>query len=90
MQANVAQQLQETVTGLSNIAKSTELHRILVAVVTETAKSKKSGHKMMVDGNGENIDDVQYLVAKFVSGLTRDHAALRADRGHVYFDYGWK
>jgi D-sedoheptulose 7-phosphate isomerase len=38
----------------------------------------KSGHKLMVCGNGGSAADAQHLVAEFVSRLTVDRPALRA------------
>ena len=78
MQEIVADQLRQTVAVLSDVAKDEELHGVLVAAARETAKSLKSGHKLMVAGNGGSAADSQHLVAEFVSRLVKDRPALRA------------
>ena len=78
MQEIVADQLRQTVAVLSDVAKDEELHGVLVAAAGETAKSLKSGHKLMVAGNGGSAADSQHLVAEFVSRLVKDRPALRA------------
>jgi D-sedoheptulose 7-phosphate isomerase len=78
MQDIVADQLRQTVAVLSNVAKDSELHRLLVDAAQETAKSLRAGHKLMVAGNGGSAADAQHLVAEFVSRLVKDRPALRA------------
>lgn len=78
MQEIVADQLRQTVAVLSDVAKNDELHGVLVAAARETAKSLKSGRKLMVAGNGGSAADAQHLVAEFVSRLIKDRPALRA------------
>ncbi|MHB1675726.1 MAG: D-sedoheptulose-7-phosphate isomerase [Acidobacteriaceae bacterium] len=78
MQEIVADQLRQTVAVLSDVAKNDELHGVLIAAARETAKSLKSGRKLMVAGNGGSAADAQHLVAEFVSRLIKDRPALRA------------
>jgi D-sedoheptulose 7-phosphate isomerase len=78
MQHIVADQLQQTVEVLTNLAKNEELHALLVSAAEETAKSLKAGHKLMVAGNGGSAADAQHLVAEFVSRLVENRPALRA------------
>jgi D-sedoheptulose 7-phosphate isomerase len=78
MQDIVADQLRQTVTVLSNVAKDSDLHALLVEAAQETAKSLRAGHKLMVAGNGGSAADAQHLVAEFVSRLVKDRPALRA------------
>ena len=78
MQEIVADQLRQTVAVLSDVAKNDELHGVLAAAARETAKSLKSGRKLMVAGNGGSAADAQHLVAEFVSRLIKDRPALRA------------
>ena len=78
MQEIVADQLRQTVAVLSDVAKNDELHGVLVAAARETAKSLKSGRKLMVAGNGGSAADAQHLVAEFVSRLIKDRPSLRA------------
>ena len=78
MQDIVADQLRQTVAVLTNVAKDSELHAVLVGAARETARSLKAGHKLMVAGNGGSAADAQHLVAEFVSRLVKDRPALRA------------
>jgi D-sedoheptulose 7-phosphate isomerase len=78
MQDIVADQLLQTVSVLTDVAKDSDLHAVLVASAQETAKSLKAGHKLMVAGNGGSAADAQHLVAEFVSRLVNDRPALRA------------
>jgi D-sedoheptulose 7-phosphate isomerase len=78
MQDIVADQLQQTIAVLSNVAKDSDLHALLVDAAKETASSLKAGHKLMVAGNGGSAADAQHLVAEFVSRLVKDRPALRA------------
>jgi D-sedoheptulose 7-phosphate isomerase len=78
MQDVVADQLRQTVAVLTDVAKDSELHALLVDAAQETAKSLKAGHKLMVAGNGGSAADAQHLVAEFVSRLVKDRPALRA------------
>ena len=78
MQDIVADQLRQTVAVLTNVAEDSKLHAVLVGAAEETAKALKSGHKLMVAGNGGSAADSQHLVAEFVSRLVKDRPALRA------------
>lgn len=69
MQEIAAEQLQQTMALLGNIAKNIELHGVLVVAAKETAESMKSDHKLMVVGNGGSAADAQHFVAEFVSRL---------------------
>jgi D-sedoheptulose 7-phosphate isomerase len=74
----VADQLRQTVAVLTDVAKDSELHAVLVAAAQETANSLRKGHKLMVAGNGGSAADAQHLVAEFVSRLIKNRPALRA------------
>lgn len=78
MQEIVADQLRQTVSVLSDVAKDAQLHDVLVSAARETANSLKHGHKPMVAGNGGSAADAQHLVAEFVNRLVKDRPALRA------------
>lgn len=78
MQDIVADQLRQTVAVLTNVSRDSQLQAVLVGAAQETAKSLKSGHKLMVAGNGGSAADAQHLVAEFVSRLVKDRPALRA------------
>jgi D-sedoheptulose 7-phosphate isomerase len=58
--------------GDRNIAEA------VVRAADLTASAMKSGHKLMVAGNGGSAADAQHLVAEFVSRLTVDRPAMRA------------
>ena len=78
MQDIVADQLRQTVAVLTDVAKDSELHAVLVEAAQKTAEALKAGHKLMVAGNGGSAADAQHLVAEFVSRLVKDRPALRA------------
>ena len=78
MQDIVADQLRQTGALLTNVAKDSELHAVLVGAARETAKSLKAGHNLMVAGNGGSAADAQHLVAEFVSRVVKDRPALCA------------
>ena len=78
MQDIVADQLRQTLAVLTDVAKDSELHALLVGAAQETATALKAGHKLMVAGNGGSAADAQHLVAEFVSRLVKDRPALRA------------
>lgn len=74
----VADQLKKTVAVLSALAEDIELHESLIEASEKTAKSLRSGHKLLVAGNGGSAADAQHVVAEFVSRLVKDRPALRA------------
>lgn len=56
----------------------TSIHAAVIQAASLTAEAMKTGHKLMVCGNGGSAADAQHLVAEFVSRLTIDRPALRA------------
>src|ERR1700754_3031373 len=50
----------------------------LVRIAELTAAAMRSGHKLLVAGNGGSAADAQHLVAEFVVRLTDTRPALRA------------
>lgn len=69
MQKIVADQLKKTVVVLSALAEDIKLHESLINAAEKTAKSLRSGHKLLVAGNGGSAADAQHVVAEFVSRL---------------------
>jgi D-sedoheptulose 7-phosphate isomerase len=78
MRGLVAEQLQQSIAVLSAVAADTALHDKLVVAAQKTADALRSGHKLMVAGNGGSAADAQHLVAEFVSRLVADRPAMRA------------
>jgi D-sedoheptulose 7-phosphate isomerase len=63
---------------LQAVAADSALHAALGEAAERTASALKSGHKLMVAGNGGSAADAQHLVAEFVSRLVEDRPAMRA------------
>jgi D-sedoheptulose 7-phosphate isomerase len=78
MQNIVADQLRQTIAVLSAVAADVQLHKKLVQAAEKTAHAMRSGHKLLVAGNGGSAADAQHIVAEFVSRLVKDRPALRA------------
>ena len=78
MQKIVAGQLKQTIAVLNAVATDTTLHSTLIEVAEKTAHTMRTGHKLLVAGNGGSAADAQHIVAEFVSRLVRDRPALRA------------
>jgi D-sedoheptulose 7-phosphate isomerase len=78
MQQLVAEQLKKSIAVLSAVAADTRLHEKLIVAARQTADALRSGHKLMVAGNGGSAADAQHLVAEFVSRLVSDRPAMRA------------
>ena len=78
MQKTVQDQLQQTIATLTAVAEDTGLHRVLIGASEKTAQSLRSGHKLLVAGNGGSAADAQHIVAEFVSRLVKDRPAMRA------------
>jgi D-sedoheptulose 7-phosphate isomerase len=74
----IRRQLAKSITTLQAVHDDESLHQSLLAAATLTADALKSGHLLLVAGNGGSAADSQHLVAEFVSRLTIDRPALRA------------
>jgi D-sedoheptulose 7-phosphate isomerase len=74
----VREKLLEGISVIEAVARDTALHTTLIAAAEATAEALKSGHKLMVAGNGGSAADAQHLVAEFVSRLVEDRPAMRA------------
>lgn len=74
----VREKLLEGLGIIEAVAHDAALHATLTAAAEVTADALKSGHKLMVAGNGGSAADAQHLVAEFVSRLVHDRPAMRA------------
>ena len=74
----VRHQLQQSIDTMIKVLADETTHAIVVEAGRLTAEAMKSGHKLLVCGNGGSAADAQHLVAEFVSRLTVDRPALRA------------
>jgi D-sedoheptulose 7-phosphate isomerase len=74
----VREKLLEGLSVTEAVARDTALHATLTQAAEATAAALKSGHKLMVAGNGGSAADAQHLVAEFVSRLVEDRPAMRA------------
>jgi D-sedoheptulose 7-phosphate isomerase len=78
MQDLIRRQLQQSIDTMTRVLRDEAIHAAVVEAARITADAMKSGHKLMVCGNGGSAADAQHLVAEFVSRLTIDRPALRA------------
>jgi D-sedoheptulose 7-phosphate isomerase len=74
----VKRQLALSVATMTRVLNDTTIHAAVVQAASITADAMKSGHKLLVCGNGGSAADAQHLVAEFVARLTIDRPALRA------------
>ena len=74
----VREKLLEGLTVTEAVTRDAALHATLTEAAEATAAALKSGHKLMVAGNGGSAADAQHLVAEFVSRLVDDRPAMRA------------
>lgn len=78
MTSLVRQKLDEGREVMQAVAQDSALHATLAEAAEATASALKSGHKLMVAGNGGSAADAQHLAAEFVSRLVENRPALRA------------
>jgi D-sedoheptulose 7-phosphate isomerase len=74
----VREKLLEGLGVIEAVAHDAGLHATLTAAADATADALKSGHKLMVAGNGGSAADAQHLAAEFVCRLAHDRPAMRA------------
>ena len=74
----IKRQLTQSIDTMTRVLHDEAIHAAVVEAGRITADAMKSGHKLMVCGNGGSAADAQHLVAEFVSRLTIDRPALRA------------
>jgi len=74
----IQEKLVEGIVVLQAVSGDSALHAVLKEAAEKTASALKSGHKLMVAGNGGSAADAQHLVAEFVSRLCDDRPPMRA------------
>ena len=74
----VQKQLAQSIATLQAVLADENISDTLVTIAELTAQAMKSGHKLLVAGNGGSAADAQHLVAEFVVRLTENRPALRA------------
>jgi D-sedoheptulose 7-phosphate isomerase len=74
----IQKKLAEGLAVLEAVKADSALHTTLEEAAKATASALKSGHKLMVAGNGGSAADAQHLVTEFVSRLCDDRPPMRA------------
>lgn len=74
----VRTQLAQSISVMQSVMNDDGISEAITSAGEVTAAAMRSGHKLMVAGNGGSAADSQHLVAEFVSRLTVDRPALRA------------
>jgi D-sedoheptulose 7-phosphate isomerase len=74
----VHKQLAQSIATMQSVLSDPNIADTIVTIGELTAKAMKSGHKLLVAGNGGSAADAQHLVAEFVVRLTVNRPALRA------------
>ena len=74
----IQKRLVEGIAVLQAVSADAGLHAVLNQAAEKTASALKSGHKLMVAGNGGSAADAQHLVTEFVSRLCDDRPPMRA------------
>jgi len=74
----IRRRLAEGMALLRMVATDSALHEVVEQAANKTVSALKSGHKLMIAGNGGSAADAQHVVAEFVVRLCDDRPALRA------------
>ena len=74
----IRRQLAQSIATMQLVHDSEPLHQTLYQAAELTAEAMRTGHKLLVAGNGGSAADAQHLVAEFVVRLTVNRPALRA------------
>jgi D-sedoheptulose 7-phosphate isomerase len=74
----VKRQLAQSIATMTRVLRDESIHDAVVAAAHLTTDAMKSGHKLLICGNGGSAADAQHLAAEFVARLTIDRPALRA------------
>ena len=74
----VRRQLTQSIDTMMRVLHDESIHTAVIEAARITADAMKSGHKLLVCGNGGSAADAQHLVAEFVARLTVDRPALPA------------
>lgn len=78
MKELVREQLAGALAVTQALEADIQLHATLVEAAERTALALRSGHKLMVAGNGGSAADAQHLAAEFVCRLCDDRPAMRS------------
>ena len=74
----VQKQLAQSIATMQAVLADDSIANTMATVGALTAQAMRSGHKLLVAGNGGSAADAQHLVAEFVVRLTVNRSALRA------------
>jgi len=74
----IQEKLAEGMAVLQAVAADSALRAALGEAVERTASALKSGHRLMIAGNGGSAADAQHLAAEFVGRFCEDRPAMRA------------
>jgi D-sedoheptulose 7-phosphate isomerase len=74
----VQKQLAQSIATMQAVLADESIADTLATIGELTANAMRSGHKLLVAGNGGSAADAQHLVAEFVVRLTVNRPALRA------------
>jgi D-sedoheptulose 7-phosphate isomerase len=78
MKQLVQRQLAQSIATMQAVLADHAIAETIVTIGELTATAMRSGHKLLVAGNGGSAADAQHLVAEFVVRLTVNRPALRA------------
>jgi len=74
----IAGYLLETVTSIKRFADDAVSVDLLFAMADATADAMRSGHKLLIAGNGGSAADAQHIAGEFISRLMYDRRPLPA------------
>ena len=74
----IQEKLAEGMAVLQAVAADSALQAAFGEAAERAASALKSGHKLMIAGNGGSAADAQHLAAEFVGRLCEDRPAMRA------------
>src|SRR5580692_12136742 len=74
----VRKQLAQSIATLQAVLADESIASTMATIGELTANAMRTGHKLLVAGNGGSAADAQHLVAEFVVRLTVNRPALRA------------
>ena len=78
MKQLVQKQLAQSIATMQAVLNDQHITDTIVTIGELTALAMRTGHKLLVAGNGGSAADAQHLVAEFVVRLTVNRPALRA------------
>jgi D-sedoheptulose 7-phosphate isomerase len=78
MKQLVQNQLAQSIATMQAVLSDETIAQTICTIGELTAHAMRSGHKLLVAGNGGSAADAQHLVAEFVVRLTVNRPALRA------------